>query len=66
MRMIPRERLLIFNFSDGWGPLCEFLGKPVPDEPFPHVDRYELAGSQYQHGMSLAQRTAVRLRRKEL
>lgn len=22
----------------GWGPLCEFLGKEVPDFPFPHVN----------------------------
>ncbi|MCX6032701.1 MAG: hypothetical protein NT169_25890 [Chloroflexi bacterium] len=22
--------------KDGWKPLCDFLGVPVPDEPFPH------------------------------
>ncbi|KAK3047498.1 hypothetical protein LTR09_011127 [Extremus antarcticus] len=32
----PKERLLEFSLADGWGPLCEFLGKPVPDVPFPH------------------------------
>jgi Sulfotransferase domain len=21
--------------KEGWGPLCEFLGKPVPPDPFP-------------------------------
>lgn len=26
----PKERLLEFSLADGWGPLCEFLGKPVP------------------------------------
>jgi hypothetical protein len=25
-------------FKDGWAPLCEFLGKPVPNEPFPHLN----------------------------
>lgn len=26
---------LKWNISDGWEPLCKFLGKPVPDVPFP-------------------------------
>ncbi len=30
------ERLLVFQAQDGWGPLCNFLGVPVPDVPFPH------------------------------
>lgn len=33
---VPVERLLDFQLRDGWAPLCDFLGKPVPDEPFPH------------------------------
>lgn len=32
----PPERLLNFRLDQGWEPLCEFLGKPVPDIPFPH------------------------------
>lgn len=32
---VPAERLLVFEVSQGWEPLCEFLGVPVPDEPFP-------------------------------
>ncbi|EMC92208.1 hypothetical protein BAUCODRAFT_281935 [Baudoinia panamericana UAMH 10762] len=34
--IVPKERLLDFDLRDGWKPLCEFLGKPVPDVPFPH------------------------------
>lgn len=30
------ERLLLFDVAQGWEPLCRFLGKPVPDTPFPH------------------------------
>lgn len=38
----PAERLLIFHPKEGWGPLCAFLGKSVPDTPFPNVnDRAE-------------------------
>ena len=30
------EEYLIMNVREGWGPLCRFLDKPVPDSPFPH------------------------------
>ncbi|TMV69844.1 hypothetical protein FGG78_30535, partial [Thioclava sp. BHET1] len=33
---LPAGRLLIFDVAEGWGPLCEFLGCPVPVGPFPH------------------------------
>lgn len=36
--LVGRERLLEWTVEDGWEPLCEFLGKPVPNEPFPHVN----------------------------
>jgi hypothetical protein len=32
---VPADRLLIYDIRDEWGPLCEFLGVPVPAEPFP-------------------------------
>ena len=33
------REVLEFEPSDGWGPLCQFLGKKPPkDEPFPHVN----------------------------
>lgn len=32
---LPAERLLVYDVSQGWDPLCRFLGTPVPDEPFP-------------------------------
>ena len=35
---IPPERLLVFSVLDGWDPLCRFLEKPIPEEPFPHVN----------------------------
>lgn len=33
------DRLLVYRASDGWEPLCQFLDVPIPDEPFPHVNR---------------------------
>lgn len=36
---LPADRLLVFQASDGWGPLCEFLGVEAPaDEPYPHLN----------------------------
>jgi len=35
---VPADRLLEFRVQDGWPPLCQFLGVPVPDQPFPHVN----------------------------
>ena len=36
--LVPPEKLLKYNFKDGWVPLCEFLGKPIPNVPFPRVN----------------------------
>lgn len=36
---VPPERLLVFEVKQGWAPLCQFLGVPVPqDKPFPHLN----------------------------
>lgn len=35
-RTIPAERLLVYAPSEGWEPLCRFLGVPVPSEPMQH------------------------------
>ena len=32
----PPDKLLVYHVSEGWEPLCKFLGKEVPDTPFPH------------------------------
>ena len=35
---IPKERLVEWQPGDGWEPICNALGLPVPDEPYPHVN----------------------------
>ncbi|MBV9786571.1 MAG: sulfotransferase family protein [Chloroflexi bacterium] len=37
-RVVPPERLLVYDVKQGWEPLCAFLGVPVPDKPFPHLN----------------------------
>lgn len=37
--LVPKERLLEYKITDGWGPLCEFLGeKPPYGQAFPNVN----------------------------
>ena len=35
---VPADRLVEWTTGDGWEPLCQALGVPVPAEPFPHVN----------------------------
>lgn len=50
--MCPPERLLVFDVTEGWEPLCAFLDVPVPDHPFPRLNdarvmRRRLAGLRW-------------------
>lgn len=37
----PADRLLEWRAQDGWAPLCEALGLPIPNEPFPRTNTRE-------------------------
>ena len=48
---LPSDRLLVYSPREGWEPLCDFLGVPVPGEPFPRVNsREELIQSSNERG----------------
>jgi len=32
------REVLVFQAGEGWGRLCSFLGKEMPDREFPHVN----------------------------
>ncbi|KAK4495587.1 hypothetical protein PRZ48_012855 [Zasmidium cellare] len=40
LKVVPKEKLLILRFGEqsDWHDLCEFLGKDVPETPYPVVD----------------------------
>ena len=40
--LVPPEKLLEYNVSQGWEPLCKFLDKPIPSQEMPYVN--EAAG----------------------
>ena len=35
---VPPDKLLVFQVDQGWKPLCDFLGVPIPAGPFPNVN----------------------------
>lgn len=35
---VPKDRLLVYDVREGWQPLCDFLGVPVPKTPFPSTN----------------------------
>ncbi len=45
-RSVPAGRLLTYDVSKGWEPLCRFLGVPVPATPFPTANRRD----EFHHG----------------
>jgi len=38
---IPADRLIDYHTGDGWKPICDKLGLPVPEAPFSHVNTTE-------------------------
>jgi hypothetical protein len=40
-RAIPAARLLVYEAGQGWEPLCEFLGVPVPASRYPRANTRE-------------------------
>lgn len=48
-RAIPSNRLLEFNVSEGWEPLCKFLNLPVPETAFPRVNSTDEFQARFQN-----------------
>ncbi|KAJ6557687.1 P-loop containing nucleoside triphosphate hydrolase protein [Mycena capillaripes] len=46
-KLTPKDKLLEMEVKEGWAPLCKFLGKEIPDVPFPKVNETK----QFQEGM---------------
>ena len=38
---VPADKLLVYDVSEGWGPLCRFLNVPEPNEALPHLNKKE-------------------------
>jgi len=44
---VPASQLLVFDCREGWEPLCKFLGKPIPDVPFPNTNSTTSGGAAW-------------------
>jgi hypothetical protein len=40
-KSIPSHHLLEWNAKEGWAPLCRALNKPIPNQPFPWMNKKE-------------------------
>ncbi|KAF2161695.1 hypothetical protein M409DRAFT_58781 [Zasmidium cellare ATCC 36951] len=36
-KLVPQDRLLMFDPKDGWEPLCKFLNQDIPTTSYPHA-----------------------------
>lgn len=51
---VPADRLLNYKLGSGWKPLCKFLGKKVPDVPFPHRNEADILSNAFGAAMAKA------------
>jgi Sulfotransferase domain len=61
---VPKERLLVCDVSQGWEPLCRFLGVAVPETLFPHANtRVQTAAMLAEAGTAEGSYDEPRMRR---
>ena len=63
-RVTPKDRLLEYQLGSGWEPLCTFLGKPIPDIPFPKSNETDMLLEKV--GIILRRRLKVVLRKASM
>lgn len=52
---VPADKLLVWEVKDGWAPLCDFLGVPIPDMPFPRVNDTKESLKRFQESVNALQ-----------
>lgn len=61
-RIVPKDKLLVYNVKQGWDPLCSFLGVDIPAEPFPKTnDTKKFQEEGIKHKQAVDRMAAVRL-----
>ena len=53
---VPADRLLVYEVGQGWEPLCTFLGRPIPAEPYPHLNEGDALQSRVVSAYVLGQK----------
>ena len=52
---VPAERLIDWQPGDGWAPICQGLGLPMPESPFPHVNTRQEMRARIAGGVSFSE-----------
>lgn len=56
----PKDRFLYYKFSQGWEPLCQFLGEKIPAIDFPHSNKGgSIVSEVYEGGNDKVGRTFI-------
>jgi len=50
IKSVPKDKLLVYEASQGWEPLCKFLDVPVRTTPFPRENSREQFAARLQGG----------------
>ncbi|KAI9496681.1 P-loop containing nucleoside triphosphate hydrolase protein [Zychaea mexicana] len=58
-RTVPEDRLLVLQLGEGWDRLCKFLGKPVPDVPYPRTNSTKEVNSRSQQVNARMEKTGM-------
>ena len=58
--VVPADKLLVYTVVQGWKPLCEFTGKDIPDEPFPHLNVHGHIFKTFQTETELGRKITVK------
>ena len=61
-QMVPPHKLLELDLKDlDWKPICEFLDKPIPEQPFPHLNESRVFQDEFKrlHRMASMGATAI-------
>ena len=62
-KTVPKGNLLEYKLGSGWGPLCAYLGKEIPDVEFPKVNE---TASMHEKISIIIRRTLVKIFIKSL
>jgi len=65
LNTVPKERLLVWRTGEGWEPICEALGLPVPSEPFPRSTRARNSARAQRRTPSSRRKDDIKIRRGE-
>lgn len=55
-----RDRVLVWSVGQGWEPLCNFLGIPVPKIPFPHSNDTTTMDTRRKNQTKMVRRAAIK------